>query len=236
VREVLRAGRWPLEQLLAEEGSSSKELDTILRLARDRHVRVERVPREQLDALEGRHQGLAARAGPFPYADLESTVAASRVAGREPFLVLLAGIQDPRNLGAILRTAVGAGVTAVVLPRRDQVGITGAVARTSAGAIAWVPVARVPNLNASIRWLRRENVWVFGASERAPRTLYQTNLRGAVALVIGGEGGGLRRLTAELCDELVAIPQAGPVGSLNASVAAGILMYEVHRQRQETSP
>ena len=239
VRETLRAGVWPLARVLLQEGQESGELAT---LAQERRVPVEVVPRPQLDAVGAgvRHQGVAAQARPFPYVDLEATVeTALQGDGPPPLLLLLAGIQDPHNLGAILRAAAGAGVNCVVLPRRGQVGITGAVARTSAGAVSWVPVAKVTNLNQTIRWLQGRGFWVYGASEKAPRSLYETDLRGPLALVVGGEGEGLRRLTAERCDELVSIPMAGELASLNASVAAGILLFEARRQQarlQQANP
>lgn len=236
VRETLEAGTWPLRRVLVEDGLTGDEIELLVRLAESRRIRIERAPRATLDDLAGagvgRHQGVAALAGAFPYVALDEAIARDRAAGREPLVLLLDHLHDPHNFGAILRSADGAGVTCVAIPPRRQVGLTAVVARTSAGAVNWVPIAQVSNLAATIRQLEEDGFWVYGAAAGGERTVYDLDLTGAVAFVIGGEGEGLRDLTTKRCDEVVSIPLAGKVESLNASVAAALMLFEAARQRR----
>jgi 23S rRNA (guanosine2251-2'-O)-methyltransferase len=198
-----------------------------------RGVAVERVSRSNLDRLtDGAvHQGIvvevAAAAAEFSIGDFEDLVMSR---GRALLLLVLDGVEDPRNLGACLRTADAAGVDAVVVPKDRSAKLTPAAVKTSTGAAETVPVYRAPNLAQALRWLKDAGVWIVGADAAAPRSLYETKLAPPVAMVLGGEGRGVRRLTRDLCDEVVYIPMAGSVESLNVSVATGIVLFELRRQ------
>lgn len=195
-------------------------------------VPIERVPREELDRLAGgaAHQGVVVEAAvpdEFSLSDFESLVLSR---GRALRVLALDGVEDPRNLGACLRTADAAGVDALVVPRARSARLTAAAIKTATGAAETVPVLQAPNLARTLGWLKQAGVWVVGADASADQSLYATKLEPPVALVLGGEGRGLRRLTRELCDELVAIPMVGEVASLNVSVAAGVVLFELLRQ------
>ncbi|MBI5380124.1 MAG: 23S rRNA (guanosine(2251)-2'-O)-methyltransferase RlmB [Nitrospirae bacterium] len=233
VLEALRAGRRPLERLYLAPGRHGAALAEIVRLARQQGVRIDERDRAALDRLSGgaAHQGIVGVLAVREYTPLEALLAAPAEQGEVPWFLLLDGVEDPRNLGAILRTAEGAGVHGVILPGRRAVGLTPTVAKTSAGALEHLPVARVPNLVPLIRRLQAEQIRVVGADSRAPQSCFDTDLTGPLAFVLGGEGRGLRPLVARSCDLLVAIPLRGRVHSLNVSVAAGILLYETLRQR-----
>ena len=197
-----------------------------------RGIAVERVARADLDRLTdgGVHQGIVvevAAAPEFSIGDFEVLVMAR---GRALRLLVLDGVEDPRNLGACLRTADAAGIDAVVVPKDHSAKLTPVAVKTSTGAAETVPVYRAPNLAQALRWLKEAGVWVVGADAEAPRSLYETKLAPPVAMVLGGEGRGVRRLTRDLCDELVYIPMAGTVESLNVSVATGIVLFELRRQ------
>ncbi|MBM7853807.1 23S rRNA (guanosine2251-2'-O)-methyltransferase [Desulfohalotomaculum tongense] len=230
VREALRAGRSINKIMLASENKSGP-VKEIIDLARENKVPVQNVDRKQLDKLAGgRHQGVVAVAAAKDYADLDDMLEAAEKQG-PPFLILLDEINDPHNLGAIIRTADAAGVHGVIIPRRRSVQLTAAVAKASAGAVEHVPVARVTNLSQTIKKLQRRGIWVVGADMDGQQLHWDAPLDGPVALVIGGEGKGLGRLVKENCDMVVKLPMRGRINSLNASVAAALLAYEVVRQR-----
>jgi 23S rRNA (guanosine2251-2'-O)-methyltransferase len=201
-------------------------------LARDAGVSVERVGRDALDRATGDavHQGVVAWVIPAPVRD-EGLLDEVLAADRPPFFLVLDHVQDPHNLGACLRTADAAGVDAVIIPKDRAVGLTPAVRKVACGAAEWMPLAQVTNLARCLRNLQARGVWVVGTAGTADTSLYQTDLKGPLALVLGGEGDGLRRLTRETCDTLVNIPMVGAVESLNVSVATGICLYEAVRQR-----
>ena len=212
--------------------SRSPVLAALRRALDDLGVPVEEVDRERLDRMSGggRHQGVMVRAagvGEMGIAEFEELVVAR---GRSFFCLVLDRVQDPRNLGACLRSADAVGVDAVVVPRRRAAGLTAAAVKAASGAAATMPLVRVANLAGTLRWLRNAGVWVAGADGGAARTIYETEFRLPLALVAGGEGRGLRRLTRDLCDETLSIPMSGTVESLNVSVAVGVLLFEARRQ------
>ena len=221
---------------LLVSASADRRLAGIVERAQSAGVAIEEVSRRELDQqLPGaRHQGVVARVSSGSCALPERTLPDFLAALEEPaFLLVLDGVQDPHNLGACLRTADAAGVHAVILPKDRAVGITPVVHKVACGAVQSMPVFTVTNLARTLRILREAGVWLFGASDDAGQGLYAADLKGPIALVLGGEGSGLRRLTRELCDHMVAIPMAGAVESLNVSVATGVLLFEAVRQRRE---
>ncbi len=231
VREALRLGR-SLNRILIADSVSRQDIADILDLARERGVVFQFTDRRKLDRLtDGRHQGIVAMVAGQQYAELADILASSRRAGSSPFLVMLDGIQDPHNLGAIIRTADAVRVDGVVIPRRNAAGLTAASVKASAGTSAHVPVARVANLNNAMKTLREEGVWLLGLAADGPSLFDKVDYTVPVALVIGGEGQGLRPLVRRNCDEVVRLPVAGHAESLNASVAAALVLYEVFRQR-----
>lgn len=205
---------------------------TIRREARKHDTLIKYVDRERLDQMSetGRHQGVIAVAGAYEYAQLEDILAAAEAKGEPPFLILLDNIEDPHNLGAIIRTANLAGAHGVVIPKNRAVGLTATVARTSAGALNYTPVARVTNLAKTIEDLKKKGIW-FVCADMGGTRMYDLDLKGPIGLVIGSEGEGVGRLVREKCDMTAAIPMKGDIDSLNASVAAGVLVYEIVRQR-----
>ena len=232
VTEALRAGR-PLDKVYLAAGETSAALSRIAAMAREAGAVVVMADRRRLDQLaQGRaHQGVVAICAAHEYATLEDLLDRAEEAGEPPLLVLLDEIADPHNLGAVLRTAECAGAHGVVIPKRRSAGLGAVVAKTSAGAVEYLPVARVPNLTAAIETLKQRGVWIYGTAANAPADLYHTDLRGPAAIVIGSEGEGMSRLVAESCDVLVSIPMFGHINSLNASAAAAVLLYEAVRQR-----
>jgi 23S rRNA (guanosine2251-2'-O)-methyltransferase len=202
-------------------------------MARARGIPVQEVTRERIDQLAAglNHQGILAWGAARDYVELDELVSVARASSEEPLIVLLDGLEDPHNLGSILRSADAAGVHGVVIPKHRAVGLTSAVARTTAGAVEHLPVARVTNLVRAIEELKSAGLWVVGADQDAQEVYYSARLTGPLAMVIGGEGKGLSRLVRESCDFLVRLPMQGKVNSLNAGVAAALLMYEVRRQR-----
>ncbi|MBX6352482.1 MAG: 23S rRNA (guanosine(2251)-2'-O)-methyltransferase RlmB [Thermoflavifilum sp.] len=230
VLEALKAGR-PLNKLWLAEGAEGGSLAEILARAREQGVIIQRVPRQRLARLAGEnHQGVVAFIAAHEYATLNDVM--QRDTGHAPLVVLLDELSDPHNLGAIVRSAEAAGAQGVVVPRRRSVPLTQTVAKAAAGALEYLPVARVPNLVQAMERLKEAGYWVYGADAGAARLYTEVDLRGATAIVIGAEGKGLSRLVKERCDDLVKLPMLGRVGSLNASVAAGVLLYEAVRQRQ----
>lgn len=231
ITEAIKAGRG-INRILIADGMHGgvRELRD---LARAHDITVDIVSRAKLDAAAqgARHQGMLAYAAPVSYVPVEEIISAVRARGEEPLLLLLDGIEDPHNLGALLRTADAAGVHGILLPRRHSVPLTETVARVSAGALEYVPVAHIGNVAQTMRALKEEGFWIAGADMAGSDTYDKANLTGALVLVIGSEGRGMSRLTRELCDFTVRLPMCGKINSLNASVAGAILMYEAMRQR-----
>lgn len=234
VLEALRAGR-PIHRLLVARGAMEGSIRQIRALARERGVPVQEVDRARLDALSGgvRHQGVVAVAAVREYASLDDILSRARAAGEDPLVLVLDGIEDPQNLGSLLRTSDAVGVHGVLIPERRAAGLTPAVAKVAAGAVEHVPVARVTNLPRAIAGLKEAGLWVCGATPGAPTVYHEARLTGPLAVVIGGEDRGLGRLVAEACDFTVRIPMRGHLNSLNAAVAGAILLYEVRRQRDK---
>ncbi|HKY05016.1 MAG TPA: 23S rRNA (guanosine(2251)-2'-O)-methyltransferase RlmB [Blastocatellia bacterium] len=230
VLEALRAGGRRIERIVVAEGVRHERFREIFEAARRSGIPVRREPRAALDRLSGRanHQGVIAVAAASGYADSSDLL--SKIAPETVF-VLLDGVEDPHNLGAIIRTAECAGATAVVIPERRSAHVTDVVAKTSAGAIEYLPVARVTNLASFIEDLKRRNVWVVGVEGDGPVSYTDYDYRGALALVFGGEGHGLHRLVRDRCDVVVSIPMQGRVNSLNVSVSVGVVLFEALRQR-----
>ncbi len=234
VRSALQAGR-SLNRILIADGVSRKDVADILDLAREQGVVYQFADRRQLDRLtDGRHQGVVATLAGHQYVELADILASAGRSESPPFLVLLDGIQDPHNLGAIIRTADAVRADGVVIPRRNATGLTAAAVKASAGTTAHVPVARVANINSTMQSLREEGVWLTGLATDGPTPFDKVDYTVPVALVIGGEDKGLRPLVQRNCDEVVRLPIAGHIDSLNASVAAALVLYEVFRQRQRT--
>ena len=233
VLEAFRSGR-TMDKLYMLKGSKEGPLQTILREAKKQQTIVKFVDRERLDQLSetGRHQGVIASAAACGYVTVEDILERAKSKGEAPFILLLDGIEDPQNLGAIIRTANLAGAHGVIIPRHRSVGLTAAVARASAGAVHYTPVARVANLAAIMAELKKEGLW-FACADMDGTPMYRQDLRGPVGLVIGSEGSGVSRLVRESCDFTVSIPMHGDIDSLNASVAAGVLAFEIVRQRED---
>ena len=233
VVEAIKAGRG-INRILLADGLRGPSVHELRDLARENGVTVDVVSRAKLDAAvpEGvRHQGVLAYVAPVAYVAVEEIIAAARERGEDPLLLLLDGIEDPQNLGALLRTADAAGVHGILLPRRHSVPLTETVARVSAGALAYVPVARIGNIAQTMRALKEQGFWIAGADMAGEEMYDRANLTGALVLVIGSEGRGMSRLTRDLCDFTVRLPMRGKINSLNASAAGAILMYEALRQR-----
>ena len=231
--EAIKAGRG-INRILIADGLHGNGVRELRDLAREHGITLDFVNRSKLDAAvpEGvRHQGALAYVAPVAYVAVEEIIAAARARGEDPLLLLLDGIEDPQNLGALLRTADAAGVHGILLPRRHSVPLTETVARVSAGALAYVPVARIGNIAQTMRALKEQGFWIAGADMSGEETYDRANLTGALVLVIGSEGHGMSRLTRDLCDFTVRLPMHGKINSLNASVAGAILMYEALRQR-----
>ena len=230
--EALRANARRVDRIAVAEGAREKRLDEIYDLARAGGVRVDRVPRESIEKLVSpgsNHQGVIAFAAAADYVPVENILDGAKDGAA--LLVVLDGVEDPRNLGAVLRTVEGAGADGVIIPERRAVGLTETVAKSSAGAIEYVKVAKTTNLNRLIEDLKERNIWVVGTSGDAPKSYTEWDWRQPSALVLGSEGSGLHRLVAENCDVLVKIPMYGKLDSLNVSVAAGIVLFEARRQR-----
>jgi 23S rRNA (guanosine2251-2'-O)-methyltransferase len=230
VLEALRAGGRRIERVMVAEGARHERLREVIEAARRARVPVRKEPRAALDRMSGNanHQGVIALASAASYAD-ESELLSSISPGT--LFVLLDGVEDPHNLGAIIRTAECAGATAVIIPERRAAHITEVVAKTSAGAVEHIPVARVTNLASFIEQLKRLNVWVVGVESSGEMVYSDYDYSGALAVVFGGEGRGLHRLIRERCDVLASIPMRGKIGSLNVSVAVGVVLFEAARQR-----
>jgi 23S rRNA (guanosine2251-2'-O)-methyltransferase len=231
VIEAFRAGK-TIDKLFILDGSQDGAISTIVREAKKAGTIINFVDKERLDRLSktGHHQGVVAQAAAYEYAEVSDILQAARDKGEEPFLFILDEIEDPHNLGAIIRTANLCGAHGVIIPKRRAVGLTATVAKTSAGAINYTPVAKVTNISKTIEDLKKEGMW-FVCADMGGTVMYDCNLTGSIGLVIGNEGSGVSRLVKEKCDFTAAIPMKGDIDSLNASVAAGVLAYEIVRQR-----
>lgn len=233
VMEAFRAGK-TIDRLYIQDGCHDGPVLSIKREAQKHSAMIKYVEKERLDQLSetGKHQGVIAISAAYEYASVEDILQAAREKQEPPFLILLDNIEDPHNLGAIIRTANLAGAHGVIIPKNRAVGLTATVARTSAGALNYTPVAKVTNLAKTIEELKEEGLW-FVCADMEGTSMYQLDLKGPIGLVIGSEGEGVGRLVKEKCDLSAAIPMRGDIDSLNASVAAGVLAYEIVRQRME---
>ena len=229
--EAFRSGR-TIDKLYILDGSQDGPIMTIKREAKKQDVMIKYVDKERLDQLSetGKHQGVIAVAAAYEYAQVEDMLALAREKNESPFLFLLDNIEDPHNLGAIIRTANLAGAHGVIIPKNRAVGLTATVARTSAGALNYTPVAKVTNMAKTIESLKEEGLW-FVCADMGGTRMYDLDLKGPIGLVIGNEGDGVSRLVRESCDYVASIPMKGDIDSLNASVAAGVLAFEIVRQR-----
>lgn len=232
VREAIKSGR-SINRILIAEGSHGGSISEIINLAKERHLVLQSISTDKLDTLCGgqRHQGIAAYAAPVDYVELDDILNLAKDRGEDPFLILLDELEDPHNLGAILRTADAVGAHGILIPKHRSCPLSSVVAKTSAGAVEYVPVARIGNVAQTLEGLKKQGLWVAGADMDGTENYYEANLTGPIVLVIGSEGHGVSRLTKEACDFIVKIPMCGKVNSLNASNAAAILAYEILKQR-----
>lgn len=229
IREALKNGR-DLEKLMVQRGELSGSAMEIVQKAKEQKVLVQVVDKERLDEIAPRHQGLIAFASAFSYSTVEDILRTAEDRNEDPFIIILDGVTDPHNLGAIIRSAECCGAHGVIVPLHRSVGLTPSAVKASAGAVEYMKVARVTNLNRTIEMLQARNIWVYAVTMNGEDYL-ATDFRGGVALVIGAEGEGISRLTEEKCDRAVSLPMKGHIDSLNASVAAGIMMYRVMSAR-----
>ena len=232
VTEALKSGRG-INKLWIASGDREGSVAEIAALAKERGIVVQYVERAKIESLAGghRHQGVLAYVAPVPYAELDDILKAAEEKGEAPFLVLLDELEDPHNLGALLRTADATGVHGILIPKRRSVSLNATVAKTSAGAVEYVPVARIGNIAQTLKKLKEKGFWVAGADMDGEKAYYEADLTGPLVLVVGSEGRGMSRLTKDACDFIVSMPMVGRINSLNASVAGSILMYESMRQR-----
>ncbi len=231
VLEAFRSGK-PVDKLYVLDGCQDGPVRTIVREARKHDTIIQFVEKERLAQLSetGRHQGVIAYAAAYEYSEVSDMLELARERREDPFIILLDNIEDPHNLGAIIRTANLAGAHGVIIPKRRAVGLTATVAKTSAGALNYTPVAKVTNLKKTMEELKKEGLW-FVCADMGGEAMYDLNLTGPIGLVIGNEGEGVSRLVKETCDFVASIPMKGDIDSLNASVATGVLAYEIVRQR-----
>lgn len=231
VLEAFRSGK-TIDKLFVLEGCKDGPIQTIIREARKHDTLLQFVAKERLDQLSEtkKHQGVIAVAAAYSYATVEDILNKAKERGEDPFIILLDNIEDPHNLGAIIRTANLAGAHGVIIPKRRAVGLTATVAKASAGAVSYTPVAKVTNLTNTIRELKEQGMW-FVCADMGGTMMYDLNLKGPIGLVIGNEGEGVSKLVKENCDFIASIPMKGDIDSLNASVATGVLAYEIVRQR-----
>ena len=232
VTEALKSGRG-INKLWIASGDREGSVSEIAALAKERGIVMQYVERAKIESFAGghRHQGVLAYVAPVPYAELDDILKAAEEKGEAPFLVLLDELEDPHNLGALLRTADATGVHGILIPKRRSVSLNATVAKTSAGAVEYVPVARIGNIAQTLKKLKEKGFWVAGADMDGEKAYYEADLTGPLVLVVGSEGRGMSRLTKDACDFIVSMPMVGRINSLNASVAGSILMYESMRQR-----
>ena len=231
VIEAFRSGK-PVDKLFVLDGCQDGPVRTIIREAKKHDTIINFVTKERLDQISEtkKHQGVIAYAAAYEYSEVEDMLELAKKKGEDPFLILLDNIEDPHNLGAIIRTANLAGAHGVIIPKRRAVGLTATVAKTSAGALNYTPVAKVTNLAKTMEELKEKGLW-FVCADMGGESMYRLNLTGPIGMVIGNEGDGVSRLVKEKCDFIASIPMKGDIDSLNASVAAGVLAYEIVRQR-----
>ena len=232
VSEAIKSGR-TLDKVFVAAGETDRALSRLAALAREAGAAVVQVDRRKLDQMSatGAHQGIIAQAAAHSYVSLEDILENAKSRGEAPLIILCDELTDPNNLGAILRTAECAGAHGVVIPKRRSVGLTAVVAKTSAGAVEHMPVARVSNLVSAMEQLKKAGVWIYGTDAAGKTDVYHADLKGPAAIVIGSEGYGMSRLVAERCDVLLSIPMKGKINSLNAASAAAVMLYEAVRQR-----
>lgn len=231
VIEAFRSGK-TIDKVYVLDGCQDGPIRTVIREAKKHDTIINFVTKERLDQLSEtkKHQGVVAHAAAYEYATVEDMLELARKKGEDPFLILLDNIEDPHNLGSIIRTANLAGAHGVIIPKRRAVGLTATVAKTSAGALNYTPVAKVTNLAKTMEELKEQGLW-FVCADMGGEVMYRMNLKGPIGLVVGNEGEGVGRLVKEKCDYIASIPMKGDIDSLNASVAAGVLAYEIVRQR-----
>ncbi|MCY6957341.1 23S rRNA (guanosine(2251)-2'-O)-methyltransferase RlmB [Clostridium brassicae] len=234
VLEALKSNR-TIEYILIASGNTTGSINKIIAVARENKVVIKEVDRKKLDSMSvtGSHQGVMAIVTPYKYCEVEDIIEYAKDKNEKPFVLVLDEIEDPHNLGSIIRTAEICGVHGIVIPKRRNVGVTPIVYKTSAGAIEHMKIAKVSNINNAIDKLKENGLWIYGADMHGENYCFQSDFSGAIALVIGSEGKGISNLTKNKCDVLVKIPMVGQITSLNASVAAGILMYEILKQKME---
>ena len=231
IREALKAGR-DIEKLLVQRGELSGSAKEIIQMARERHIIVQEVDKSRLDELSPHHQGMLAFASAYRYSTVEEMLDLAKERGEAPFLIMLDGVTDPHNLGAVIRTAECAGAHGVIIPERRSVGLTPAAVKASAGAVEHLKVAKVTNLTRTMDQLKKAGIWAYAVT-MGGQDYRKVRFDGGVLLVIGSEGEGISRLVLEHCDQQVSLPMKGQLDSLNASVAAGIMMYQVMAGRQK---
>lgn len=232
VMEVLKSDR-TIESLYIANGHMEGSIKAIINIAREKGLVLKEVDRKKLDSMSGdtNHQGVIAQVTPFKYCEIADMINLAKKRGQDPFIVILDEIEDPHNLGSIIRTAELCGVHGIIIPKRRNVGITSTVYKCSVGAIEHMRIAKVTNINSAIDELKKEGLWIYGADIAGDEYSYEVNFRGSCAVVIGSEGRGISKLTLKKCDKLVKIPMIGKINSLNASVAGGIMMYEILKGR-----
>ncbi|MBB6177853.1 23S rRNA (guanosine2251-2'-O)-methyltransferase [Anoxybacillus tengchongensis] len=231
VLEALKSGR-EMNKIWIAEGSQRGQMQSIIQLAKEMGITVQYVPKKKMDQLsDGNHQGVIAQVAAYRYYDIDDLFKKAEAQGEAPFFIILDELEDPHNLGSIMRTADAVGAHGIIIPKRRSVALTATVAKASTGAIEYVPVARVTNLARTVDELKERGVWVFGTDAKGSQDYRQLDGVIPLALVIGSEGKGISRLLRDKCDVLVRLPMIGHVTSLNASVAASLLMYEVYRKR-----
>ena len=232
VIELLENGR-DINKIFIAEGEKHGSINKIISMARARKILINEVSKTKLDqmAQTANHQGVIAIVPPFDYCEVDDIIEEAKKKNEKPFILILDGIEDPHNLGSIIRTAETAGVHGIIIPKRRAVSVNSPVSKVSAGAVEYMKIARVNNINETIKYLKDNDIWVYGADMDATKYYNQEDYKGAIAIVIGSEGFGISRLVKENCDFLIKIPMKGKINSLNASVSAGIIMYEVVKQR-----
>lgn len=236
VIEALKSER-TIEQLLIAKGDTEGSVNLIIALAKERHIVIKEVDRKKLDnmSVSKAHQGVIAIVTPYDYFEVSDILKCAEEKGEKPFILILDEIEDPHNFGAIIRSAEVCGVHGIIIPKRRNVGITPIVYKTSAGAVQHMKIAKVTNINTVIDELKEKGLWIYGADMDGENYCYEVDFSGAAALVIGSEGKGISKLTKSKCDVLTKIPMRGNINSLNASVAGGIMMYEIMKQRLQRS-
>lgn len=232
VIEALRSGR-SINRIFISKGEREGSINQIIALAKQSHVLIQEIDRAKLDdmSVTHAHQGVIALAAAKDYVEVDEILKRAEESGRPPFIIILDEITDPHNLGSMLRTANAAGVHGIIIPKRRAIGLTATVSKASAGAIEYVPVARVTNIVQAIENLKKQNIWIVGTDSTGERAYFESDLTGPIALVIGSEGEGMGKLVRESCDFVVNIPMLGKISSLNAAVAGAIVTYEIFRQR-----